>query len=136
MKTSLLNLIAFSLCLTLTGCPDPVCNNPDPSYSFAVTAHFTPEQDSLQVGDTLYLTSEFPSTMVPMGGQEPVDYSNSKGIGNSIGVVELTSGGTIATDAVPYFDYINKSGQIYNSKEIPNPNRFQQLRYEEKDGKY
>lgn len=136
MRTSLLNLIAFTLCLMLTGCPDPICNNPDPSYAFAVTAYFTPEQDSLKIGDTLYLVSEFPTTMVPVGGQKPVDYSNSKGIENSLGMVELTSSGIIATDAVPHFGYINKNKQIYNSKEIPNPNRFQQLQYEEKNGKY
>ena len=59
MKTKLLYLLSFAAALTLTGCPEPICMNPNPVYSFNVSAHFTPEKDSIQVGDTLYLVSDF-----------------------------------------------------------------------------
>ncbi|MCJ8164721.1 hypothetical protein MKJ04_07690 [Pontibacter sp. E15-1] len=135
MKTNLLYLLSFAAALTLTGCPDPVCFNPEPVYSFAVTAHFTPEQDSIQVGDTLYLISEFPSTMRPVGGQEAVVYTNSTGIGNTLGVLELTPNKS-TLDAVYSFDYFNVDGMIYNSKKIPTPERAQQIRYKEEGEKY
>ncbi len=136
MKTRLLYFLSFLAALTLTGCPDPPCFNPDPSYSFAVTAHFTPDKDSIQIGDTLYLVSEFPSTMIPIGGQEPVGYTHSTGIGNSLGIVELTETSKRSADAVNSFDYINVDGLIYNSKDIPSPGRFQQLKYKEVSDKY
>lgn len=135
MKTLSTNLLLVLVALTMTGCPNPICLNPNPVYSFAVTAHFTPEQDSLQVGDTLYLVSEFPSTMVPVGGQDDVVYTNSTGIGNTLGVLELAANKS-TLDAVSSFDYFNVSGEIYNSKKIPTPERVQQLRYKEVGGKY
>ncbi|MCP2045348.1 hypothetical protein [Pontibacter sp. HSC-36F09] len=136
MKTRLLYMLSFVAALTLTGCPDPPCFNPDPSYTFAITTHFTPKQDSIQVGDTLYLVSEFPSTMVPVGGQEPVDYSNSTGIHSLVNIRELISGTNKIVGVVSNFDYFSVDGRIYNSKEIPSPERVQQLLYAEKAGEY
>ncbi len=46
MKALSINLLLALVILTMTGCPDPECLNPNPTYSFAVTARFTPEQDS------------------------------------------------------------------------------------------
>jgi hypothetical protein len=135
MKTTLSYLLIIAACLTLTGCPTPMCLNPNPSYSFEVTAEFTPEKDSIRVGDTLYLVSEFPSTMIPAGSTQPVDYSRSTGISNILNVNKLEPNRVIA-DAVFDFDYINIDGEIYNSRDIPSPNRVQQLRYEEKSGMY
>jgi hypothetical protein len=136
MKTKLLYLFSLAAGLTLTGCPDPICFNPEPSYNFAVTAHFTPEQDSIQVGDTLYLVSEFPSTMVPVGGLVTVDYSHSSGIGNNLKVRELLPAGQLNSAAVESFDYFKVHGEIYNSKDIPHPEGVQQLRYSERQGEY
>lgn len=136
MKTLSIYLLLGLVALTMTGCPDMGCFNPDPAYSFEVTARFTPEQDSIQVGDTLYLVSEFPSTMVPVGGQDAITYTNSTGIGNTLGIVELTDTSKSSADAVNSFDYFNVKGEIYNAKDIPTPERFQQLVYEEVPGKY
>lgn len=135
MKTLSINLLFTLVALTMTGCPEPLCLNPNPTYSFNVPAHFTPEQDSIRVGDTLYLVSEFPSTMIPVGGQEAVVYTNSTGISNTLGVLELTPNKN-TLDAVYSFDYFNVDGMIYNSKEIPTPDRVQQLQYKEVGEKY
>jgi hypothetical protein len=135
MRSAILYFFIIAAALILTGCPTPVCLNPNPTYSFAVTAHFTPERDSIRVGDTLYLVSEFPSTMIPVGGDQPVDYSNSTGIGNNLGIRKLEPSRVI-TGAVFDFDYISIDGEIYNSRDIPSPERVQQLRYGEKSGMY
>lgn len=132
MKTFTAYTLLVLLILTLTGCPEPLCLNPNPSYSFAVTAHFTPEQDSIQVGDTLYLISEFPSTMVPIGGtnMHVVDFSNSVGISSTLGILHLSENKTYE-DAVSRFDYISITGEIFNSKEVPSHERVQQLLFKE-----
>lgn len=46
MKAIPINLLFALVALTMTSCPEPICLNPNPSYSFAVTARFNPEQDS------------------------------------------------------------------------------------------
>jgi hypothetical protein len=135
MKSSISYLLIIAACLILTRCPTPMCLNPNPTYSFEVTAEFTPEKDSIRVGDTLYLVSEFPSIMIPVGGDQPVDYSNSTGIGNTLGINKLEPNRVIS-DAVYNFDYISIDGEIYNSRDIPSPDRVQQLRYVEKSGMY
>ncbi|GAB3204452.1 hypothetical protein ABID22_002583 [Pontibacter aydingkolensis] len=135
MKTHVIKLLLVLVGIALTGCPSPLCLNPNPSYSFAVTAHFTPERDSIRVGDTLYLVSEFPNFLVPIGEQDAVDYSKSTAIGNTLGLLRLESVKS-TSGAVSSFDYINVWGRIYNSTDIPSPERMQQLRYEENDGKY
>lgn len=135
MKKPLPYFFIIAACLILTGCPTPMCLNPNPTYSFEVTAHFTPEKDSIRVGDTLYLVSEFPSTMIPVGADQPVDYSSSTGIGNVLKINKLEPNRVIS-DAVFDFDYISIDGEIYNSRGIPSPDRVQQLRYEEKSGMY
>lgn len=135
MKIFITSLLLTVLCIALTGCPTPLCLNPEPSYTFPVTAGFTPEQDSIRVGDTLFLVSEFPTALVPLGGQQPVDYSGSTGIGSTLNLLRLESGRT-STPAVASFEYVNVWGRIYNSTDIPSPERVQQLRFEENDGKY
>lgn len=129
-------ILFFGLALALTGCPDPVCFNPDPTYTFAVTARFIPEQDSIRMGDTLYLVSEFPSAMVPVGEHEMVDYTNSIRISNTLRIGELVSNEIVPSGAVDKFEYFIASGNIYNSKNIPSPDMVQQLVYEEVPGKY
>lgn len=133
MKTLLLNLLFFLLCLGLTSCPDPCLNGP--KYNFSIEAHFTPEQDSIQVGDTLYLVSEFPKQLIPHGSQDVVDYADAN-ISGSLTVFELVPNQRFATDAVFSFDYISLAGQIYNSREVPNPNGIQQFNYQELEDKY
>jgi hypothetical protein len=135
MKKLLLYSSILAACLTLTGCPTPICLNPNPTYSFEVTAHFTPENDSIRVGDTLYLVSEFPSTMIPVGGTQPVDYSKSTGISNSLGIRRLEPN-RVLSDAVFDFDFISIDGEIKNVRNIPRPDGFQQITYAEESGKY
>ncbi|MHA6248090.1 hypothetical protein ACXYMU_09155 [Pontibacter sp. CAU 1760] len=134
MKTKLLYLLSFAAALTLTGCPNP-CINGLPLYNFQITAHFSPEQDSIQVGDTLYLVSEFEKRLRPNGSQDVVDYSNAN-INGSLSVIELVPNQEFATDAVFSFDYVSLGGQIYNSREIPRPDGVQQFIYQELADRY
>ncbi|TXK22434.1 hypothetical protein FVR03_23035 [Pontibacter qinzhouensis] len=130
--------LLVGLCLTslllLTACPNP-CVNELPLYNFYVEAYFTPEKDSLRVGDTLYFISEFPKRLNPHGSQSSVDYSNAN-ISGSLSVVKLTPRTQFGTDAVFDFEYVSLAGQMYNTRDIPNPDGFQQFFYQESEDKY
>jgi hypothetical protein len=48
----------------------------------------------------------------------------------------LTSTDSLAEDAVFNFDYFSIKGRIYNDRNIPDPERVQQITWEELDGNY
>lgn len=65
-----------------------------------------------------------------------IDYSNSTGIGSTLGLVKLNDGIYPATDAVNEFNYFSIAGMIYSDKNIPIANKFQQLKFFETDNYY
>lgn len=130
----LTGFICFTGLLLLTGCPTP-CVNELPLYNFYIEARFTPEKDSIQVGDTLYFVSEFQRKLKPNGSQDVVDYLNAN-ISGSLSVFELVPNKEFATDAVFNFDYVSLVGQMYNSRDIPSPDGFQQFLYQELADRY
>jgi hypothetical protein len=85
-------------------------------YSFNVTSEFTPQQEVYDVGDTIFLNSTFPKTLLNIISNQQVDYSNSVGIGGDLGLAfpdALTMQNKPAKDS---FDYISLSGNF-----IPRP---------------
>jgi hypothetical protein len=131
MKTRLLYLLSFAAALTLTGCPNTLdCLDPDPKYAFDITGSFTPYTDRVKVGDTIYLESNFPSTLTPVGSTDPMDYTGAENISNVLIVFEYLPNQP-RRDAVYDFDFISIKGEAYNTKDVPSPERAEQLRYEE-----
>lgn len=121
------------IAIILSGCPKPCI---EANYSFAVNSQIIPDLDSIKVGDTIFLFSSFPTSLKDQRTGQTVDYSNSTGIGNTLSVSELPQGDTIAKDAVIDFDYISINGRIYNDRNIPSPDRVQQITYQESNGNY
>ena len=95
-----------------------------------------PDKDSVQIGDTIYLFSSFPTTLTEQSTGQSIDYSRSSGIGGTLNVSNLEHGDTVAGDAVFDFDYVNIKGRIYNDRSIPRPDGVQQLAWEEMGDKY
>ncbi|WP_147275793.1 hypothetical protein [Adhaeribacter pallidiroseus] len=100
-----------------------------------MTAAFTPDKDKVQVGDTIYLVSEFPSTLTPIGSQAPVDYTNAATIGSAITIVEYLPNKERKW-YVYDFDFIAMKGEAFNSTNIPVPEAAEGVRYVETNGKY
>ncbi len=131
---SLLTILGVSFIIIVnSGCPKPCIES---NYSFAVNSQMVPDLDSIQVGDTIFLVSSFPSKLTDLANGRVVDYSNSTGIGSTLGIVKLINGTYPGLDAVSEFNYLSEIGMIYNDSNIPSPNKFQQLRYQEDNGSY
>ncbi|MDX2306401.1 MAG: hypothetical protein NW226_26565 [Microscillaceae bacterium] len=129
-----LTLLSLGLLFLMTSCPDSCL---DISYNFEVTSYFTPEIDSISLGDTLYLISEFPTDLEDVLTSSLIDYSNAKTIGGILGVSELIPNDSkTPTGAVSQFKYIAINGKIFNDKTVPSPEVFQQLSYEETSSTY
>ena len=129
-------ITGFGLLIIITincGCPKSCI---EANYSFAVNAQITPDIDSVHVGDTIYLTSTFPSRLNNLVTNDSVDYSNSTNIGSTLGIVQLVKGIYPGQDAVNKFNFINVVGTIYNDNSIPSPNKVQGLNYFENNNFY
>lgn len=116
-----------------SGCPKPCI---EANYSFNVNAQITPDTDSVHVGDTVFLISNFSSKLKDEMSGDSITYSNSDGIGSDLSILKLATGVYPGQDAVKKFGFISILGRIYNDPNIPSPNRVQQLTYEEDNNKY
>ena len=133
MKSRLATLILLSILVINSGCPKPCI---EANLSFSVHSQIIPDNDSMHIGDTVYLESSFPTQLTEQSTGQLMDYSNSTGIGSTLAVSSLPLGDTIAQDAVFDFDYISVNGRIYNDRSIPRPDGVQQVSYEETNGNY
>ncbi|NJO03795.1 MAG: hypothetical protein HC880_20925 [Bacteroidia bacterium] len=101
--------------MLLAGCPE-ICI--DPEYSFQVTMEIVPKQESIKLGDTLYATSSFPSTLFDRMSGTEVDYANAEEIGSTIGVTDFDYIGDINYNSIEDFHYLSIVGRVYNSKDV------------------
>lgn len=133
MKQILIGILFAGIILLNFGCPKPCI---EANYSFAVTASFKPDMDSIKIGDTIYLTSSFNSQLEDLKTSATVDYSASSGIGNTLSIIQFSKSDTLGTDAVFNFNYLSIDGKIYNDRNIARPDGVQQLFYKEDNGLY
>ena len=133
MKNLFAFMPLFILAILISGCPKP-CT--EANYIFAVNSQIIPDLDSVRIGDTIYLTSTFPSSLKDQIGGAIVDYSHAKNLNSTLGIGEFVNGEKIPNNAVFNFDYVSIKGRVYNDKNIPNPDGTQQLIYQEINGNY
>lgn len=115
------------------GCPKPCI---EANYSFVVHAHITHDIDSINMGDTIYLISSFPTTLIDQNTHAKVEYSGATNIGTTLGVLQLSTKDSLGKDAVFDFNYFSLNGRVYNDRNISSPDGVQQLIYEEVNGNY
>ncbi len=123
----------IGILLINSGCPKPCI---EANYSFVVHSNIAPDMDSVNIGDTIFVASSFPSLLQDQNTSAQVNYSGSTQIGATLGVYELTATDTLAKDAVFNFDYVSITGRIYNDRTIPSPDGIQQLSWAETGGGY
>jgi hypothetical protein len=111
-----------------------------PAYNFSVTARIYPShRDTIEVGDTLFFESSFPTQLTDQKSGKVVDYANA---------VELDGTFLLSDMAVPnnhlnldstttkHFDYIEFNGNVYNDGTHVNYWNIQQIKYEGKNDMY
>lgn len=98
-----------------SGCPK-ACIETD--YTFSVSSQITPDSDSVHVGDTIFLTSSFPTKLTDQSSGVMIEYSNSTNVGSTFGLVKLIDGIYPGKNAVNNFNYISITGSIYNREYI------------------
>jgi hypothetical protein len=125
-------LITATLIILGTGCAKDK-NGSKPCrggrYSFTATSEFSSQKEVYNVGDTIFLNSSFPKSLINLISNQTVDYSNSITITGNLAIGLLDSTNNLILDALSKFKIVNFNG-ITNP--IPNsPNGGLNIFYEE-----
>lgn len=86
-------------------------------FSFNVTSEFFPQRETYNIGDTIFLHSSFPKSLLNQISNQQVDYGNSLGISGNLAIGLLDSNSRTILYALPKFKVINISG---TTSPIPN----------------
>ncbi len=133
MTMAIKNIIAIAMAVAIiNGCSKP-CNEPD--YSFSITESFSPEKDSINVGDTMWLVSETPVKMQDITTQARIDYSGAANFGSTLQVIDISKTQSTEIGAVDSFTYIKVIGDIFTDEKI-SPTKVKQLSFNEINGMY
>lgn len=93
------------------GCTKP-CHEPD--YDFSVYESFSPEKDSMNVGDTLYLNWEILKMQKDKNTGTLINFSNLGNLGDNLVISDITKFHDAKREAADSFSYINIYGKIYS----------------------
>jgi hypothetical protein len=123
-----------SICFFCWGCPHKECIGTDKLYQFAIEIIHV---DQIKVGDTVWVKSEIDCRkMLNLNTSTLDEFCNSiftGTINQSLVVDSIPQHSTGATDK---FEIINIQGSVYNNRDIPSPDRVNQLKFESTGDKY
>jgi len=117
--TALLGLLCFS------------CKKPCQDYVFQYngTDYFFPEKDSVQVGDTLYLSCVIKKSDLPD------NLKQEENLGGNLIISDIDSFQSAHRGAVANFNFINIQGSLYTDPKL-NPDNVKQIRFVQVDTSY
>lgn len=118
--------------LFFVACHKPCVPN---HYTFSIeSVLFTPNKDSIRIGDTVFLESVTPTKMMDNANGRTVDYSGANNFGSTLGIGEIIGINNIK-DAVDSFSFKAIKGSIYSDPKL-SPTRVKQIKYLEENGYY
>ncbi|MDB5276119.1 MAG: hypothetical protein JWR61_1074 [Ferruginibacter sp.] len=132
MKSSITLLLLTWFLLQFTACQKP-CN--ESNYSFSITASFLGENDSIPLGDTLWLICQTSTRMQDLTTSSEVDFVSVVNLGTTLLVQDIKKFGTYERGAVDSFDFVKVEGEIYSVQTL-DPKRVKQLSFLESNNKY
>ncbi len=104
------------------------------SFSFTIDAKVYPDSDTVSVGDTIYIETNFPVTLTDSSSGEVAHLSGGLFIGTDMGFEKLVSDSPIVLDdAVADFDFV-----LINGKELKSsmPQRIKLYTFEELNSEF
>ena len=103
-------------------------------YSFSVTSEWNPQSEVYKIGDTLYIYSSFPKTLLDAISNQNIDYSNATDIGGNIIFYELDSIQHQVIDGLNKFNIFEINGSAVSNSN--SPNRIKDVTYQELNNSY
>lgn len=119
---------AFSTCKKggIFGCDES-------TIFFNVDAKVYPDKDSINMGDTVFIEVNLPTTLVDQNNR-PIDYSQASNLGTVMGFMKVVDTSPIKLeDAIKDFDF-----KLFSGREIPSlkPQLLKEFLFQESGGRY
>jgi hypothetical protein len=101
-------------CVVIMSCCNKPCSEPD--YNFSVNESFSPEKDTMSVGDTLYLNWQIPKKETDVNTGNEINFSNLGNLGDHLILTDISKFNTTNRDATDSFAFIGIEGKIYSDQ--------------------
>lgn len=129
LSTSLIVVFLFLTTVFATCTKD--CSRTN--YSFQMTASAVPDEDSIRIGDTIWIEVNEPVTLQDLKTYNNVNYAGAVNLGTYIGFQEIIGSVPQITNVAKDFDVKVNVGLIVTSS---NPELFKEYLFTERDGKF
>jgi|SRR5690348_3459521 hypothetical protein len=129
-------LLLIGLATIFSTCKKGVLGCVNPSYYFKVTAKAYPDNDSVQIGDTIWISINFSSKLINISSLDTIDFSGATNLGTDISF-DIFTGGSIDNPGTSYaannFNYILLQGDSINNQL---PQRIRAFLFKENNNMY
>lgn len=94
-------LLIIAIASTFTTCKKSGLGCANADYSFKASVGAYPDRDSIHIGDTIWIKSNIPGSLVDQISSQTIDYSNANNLSLSVQVLKFT-GGSINNPGASY----------------------------------
>jgi len=126
MQHTKISIIFIAIICVSAQCHKP-CN--ESNYLFETTAKFSPQFDSIQVGDTIWLTSLIPKPVLDKNSGKTIAYENANWCSTLI-ISDILKFKESNRGAISDFDFSAKIGNIYSAP-LTDTTNVKQISYQE-----
>lgn len=116
----------------LIGCHKP-CKESD--HLFTIDFNFTDGKDSINIGDTIWLSCETSTTMFDKNTQTEIDFRNAENIASALTIADVAKFRSLQRGAIDSFSFIKVIGDIFTDQKL-DPAGTKQIVFLESDSKY
>lgn len=125
-------ILILSVIQFFAGCHKP-CD--EPNYTFNVSDFFTPEKDSIRIGDTLWLQSSILKLQKDINTQKEISFSNAENLGTTLIISDVGKFRNSLRGAVDSFSFFKINGNIFTASNT-DINGVKQITYKETTASY
>lgn len=111
----------------------------DQNFSFSITNKIYPDKDSIQVGDSIWVEIDVPTTLLELTGNKEVDYSGAVNLGSGIQFLKLGKGNVQTGNATPAamaFETHLEVGTVVDNSQTPFAKKTKEFLFVEMGGRY
>lgn len=111
----------------------------DAQFGFAITNKIYPDNDSIQVGDTIWVEVDVPVKLSDLRTNKEVDYSGAMNLGTAVQFLKLGKGNAQAgnaTEAAVAFKTVLVLGDVVDNSGTPFSKKVKEFLFKEINGRY
>lgn len=114
-------LLVIAMATTFSTCKKGGFGCASTVYNFKIGAQAYPDNDSVHIGDTIWIKISSPTTLIDVTSNNNVNYSGANNLGNALSF-DIFTGGSFSDPGTAFaandFNFFLKAGSIVNNPDI------------------